>query len=103
MPSLPTSQSELIRTARGRRSQAEFARLLDVDRSCLSRYESEQLGAPPSVITYCLREVGRQLVGAVLEPSSLIEALTHAREVVAALERTRPGSAVDSPEQMSRP
>src|SRR2546427_3123093 len=46
----PTRQSELIRQARGQRTQAEFAKLLGVDRSCLSRYEREQLGAPTSVI-----------------------------------------------------
>lgn len=77
--------------------------MLGVDRSCLSRYESERLGAPPSVITYCLREVGRQLAGSALESSSVVEALAHAREVVAALERTRPAGAVDLPKQTLHP
>ena len=56
----PTRQSELIRQARGQRSQAEFAKLLGVDRSCLSRYEREQLGAPTSVINHCLGAIAAQ-------------------------------------------
>ncbi len=84
---LPSSQAELIRLARGARSQAEFARLLGVDRSCLSRYEREILGAPPSVITACLRAVVQQLHAVVPQPINLSDALLSAREVVSALER----------------
>ena len=47
MISYPQTQSELIKLARGDMSQVEFARLLGCDRSCLSRYEREVLGAPP--------------------------------------------------------
>lgn len=103
MPSLPLSQAELIRAARGQRSQAEFARLMGVDRSCLSRYEREALGAPPSVITYCLREVGHQLAGSVLVSGALLEALSHAREVIAALERAQVGAAAGLPKRASSP
>lgn len=84
---LPSSQAELIRLARGSRSQAEFARVLGVDRSCLSRYEREVLGAPPSVITACLRTVVQQLHAADPGTPNLSEALLNAREVVSALER----------------
>lgn len=84
---IPSSQAELIRSARGSRSQAEFARLLGVDRSCLSRYEREVLGAPPSVITACLRTVVQQLHAADPSTPNLSEALLSAREVVSALER----------------
>lgn len=40
--------------ARGSRSQREFAELLGVDKSCLSRYENGKLGAPVAVIDKCL-------------------------------------------------
>ncbi|MEE9873705.1 MAG: HAD domain-containing protein [Delftia lacustris] len=39
---------------------SEFAKLLGVDRSCLSRYEREQLGAPTSVINHCLGAIAAQ-------------------------------------------
>ncbi len=86
----PTSQSQLIRLARGERSQAEFAQLLGVDRSCLSRYEREILGAPPSVITYCLSALSRQTQGITGTGTPLEQALERARELVAALERANP-------------
>jgi hypothetical protein len=53
----PTSQRELIQMARGDMTKTAFARELEVDRSCLSRYESEKLGAPTSVLNYCLRAI----------------------------------------------
>jgi hypothetical protein len=60
MPSIfPTSQRELIRTARGQHSQAEFATLLGVERSSLSRYENEKIGAPVAVLNYCLDRVAK--------------------------------------------
>lgn len=43
--------------ARGARTQRGFAKVLGVDPTCLSRYENEKLGAPTSVINFCLREV----------------------------------------------
>ncbi len=87
---LPNSQGELIRTVRGNRSQSEFARALGCDRSCLSRYESESLGAPTSVINYCLKAISSgpsQQRGAGLLPVDV--ALQHAKEVVTALERLK--------------
>lgn len=88
----PTSQSELIRSARGGNSQRAFARELDVSPSSMSRYESEQLGAPVSVITRCLTIVSRQLLGPepVLSPAET--ALFHARSAVTAIERVVPRS-----------
>lgn len=87
MAQYPNSQGELIRTARGSRSQSEFAKLVGCDRSCLSRYEHETLGAPTSVINYCLRSLqeGAAREGGVTSP--IQDALAHAREAVAALER----------------
>lgn len=43
--------------ARGDMTKTAFAKELKVDRSCLSRYESEKLGAPTSVLNYCLRAI----------------------------------------------
>jgi hypothetical protein len=83
----PTNQADLIRSARGGRSQAEFARALGVDRSCLSRYEREVLGAPPSVINHCLAEISRLAGQRGAEPPSFDSALSSARELVRVLEQ----------------
>ncbi len=86
---IPQSQGELIRSVRGKRSQSDFARELDCDRSCLSRYENESLGAPTTVINYCLKAISHQLPqqGAMGLPIDV--ALRHAKEVVTALERLK--------------
>jgi hypothetical protein len=92
MQFFPKSQSELIRRVRGNRSQAAFARELGCDRSCLSRYENESLGAPTTVISYCLKAISEEEP----EPSGLGSpidgALRHAKEVVATLERLKSSS-----------
>lgn len=85
----PTSQSELIRSARGERTQAEFAKLVGCDRSCLSRYEHETLGAPTSLINYCLQSVAAAGVKGDGVVGPIENALTHVRQAVAALERLR--------------
>lgn len=82
----PKSQGQLIRAARGLRTQGEFARLLNVDRSCLSRYESERLGAPPRVINYCLAAVAKDLRVKGVD-WQLDDVLRDARAVVTTLER----------------
>jgi transcriptional regulator with XRE-family HTH domain len=53
----PQSQRELLLTVRGNRSQADFAALIGVARSSLSRYENEQLGLPTKALNACLREL----------------------------------------------
>ncbi|WP_338025276.1 helix-turn-helix transcriptional regulator [Acidovorax kalamii] len=83
----PTSQGELIRAARGTRTQAEFAKLLGCDRSCLSRYEREQLGASPMVISRCLDIVAKSMRSSEETPRPYERALAQARRVVAELER----------------
>lgn len=83
----PTSQAELIRTARGARTQAEFAEFLGCDRSCLSRYEREQLGASPAVIGQCLQIVAMSQRGSDGRRSPYEVALKRARLVVDELER----------------
>ncbi|HQT51765.1 MAG: hypothetical protein B7X79_01245 [Acidovorax sp. 17-64-282] len=82
----PTTQAELIRTARGTNTQAEFAKLLGCDRSCLSRYEREELGASPSVISHCLRIVAKSIASSTTKPKPYERALLQARRVVEELE-----------------
>lgn len=96
MFAFPQSQSELIKSARGARSQAEFSRLVGCDRSCLSRYESETLGAPPHVINRCLQIVASLLASAEHPLRPFERALTHARNAVAELELLQ--TAVQQPE-----
>jgi hypothetical protein len=68
-------------------SQTQFAKVLGVDRTCLSRYEGEKLGAPTSVLNYCLRAVaaqmGKESPG---QEQPLERVLRSARDVVAGLE-----------------
>ena len=96
MFAFPQSQSELIKFARGARSQAEFSRLVGCDRSCLSRYESETLGAPPRVINRCLQIVAGLMASDEQPLRPFERALTHARLAVAELELLQ--SAVQQPE-----
>lgn len=80
----PLTQGELIRTARGDRTQQEFADTLGVHRSCLSRYESEGLGAPAAVINHCLQAVAALASNDAASPVQ--RALRHARLAVTELE-----------------
>lgn len=83
----PVSQRELIRAARGQMSKTAFAKVLGVDRSCLSRYEGEKLGAPTSVLNHCLRAVAAQLGDESPQDEQPLErVLRSAREVVSGLE-----------------
>lgn len=85
----PTSQSELLRAARGSDTQAAFAEKLGVTKSSLSRYENEKLGAPTNVLNYCLRAVANQLqVG---HTSAVEQALMLVRRAAETLERATDG------------
>jgi DNA-binding XRE family transcriptional regulator len=84
---LPTSQGELIRLARGERTQSTFAKELGVDRTCLSRYESEKLGAPTKVLNYCLSAIAAHMSQGTEEDRPVQQALEHARQAVDFLER----------------
>jgi hypothetical protein len=86
LEAFPTSQGDLIRMARGDRTKTEFAKVLDVDRSCLSRYESEHLGAPTSVLNHCLRAIAAQQGSAVAKATPLDRALQLTRHAVRELE-----------------
>jgi len=83
----PSSQRELLRAARGSATQAAFAKALGVDRTCLSRYESEKLGAPTSVLNYCLKSVAETMYPGAIASSDVQQALTYARRAVDTLER----------------
>jgi DNA-binding XRE family transcriptional regulator len=89
MQDFPVSQGALIRQVRGARTQAAFARTLGVERSCLSRYESEALGAPTAVVNHCLEQLSLAMLAkqGVMSPAD--EALSHAKATVASLERLR--------------
>lgn len=82
----PTSQRELIQAARGPLTKTEFARTLGVDRTCLSRYESEKLGAPTNVLNFCLRAIAARHSTALPPEAGVEQALVHARQAVAILE-----------------
>lgn len=82
----PSSQGQLIRFARGEATQAEFARRLGVDRSCLSRYESEALGAPTSVLNTCLQVLAAHVRDSAKPMTAMERALSHARQTVEELE-----------------
>nr|QFE31782.1 hypothetical protein MS308 [uncultured bacterium] len=77
----PRSQNELIKMARGTRSQREFAELLCVDKTCLSRYENGKLGAPVAVINQCLALVAQACESEHQSPD-VQQALRHAKLAV---------------------
>lgn len=52
-----TNIAELIRKARGDRSQAEFSTVLGVSQSTLCRYESGEVNPRAEVIERCMRLV----------------------------------------------
>lgn len=86
MSTFPTRQRDLLLAARGSATQASFARQLGVDRSCLSRYEQEKLGAPVVVLNECLRLLAEQLAGPP-ESTGIEQALSHVRLAAQALEQ----------------
>src|SRR5688572_22208946 len=97
MHELPRSQGELIRLARGERTKATFARELGVDRTCMSRYESEKLGAPTHVLNHCLRAIAARSEAAGAG-GGLDVALTLARQTVEALVEARAQAKLETTE-----
>jgi hypothetical protein len=83
----PMSQGELIKRARGDKAQAAFAKELGVDRTCLSRYEREKLGAPTKVLNYCLRAIAAHAEQSEGSGHPVAQALEHVRHAVDFLER----------------
>lgn len=86
-PSLnyPRRQSELLKAARGVRTQRAFASELGVGPTALSKYEAERLGAPVKVLNQCLAIVASTHAGGVTSATPLERALKHAESVVAEL------------------
>ena len=82
----PKTQGELVRFARGQETQASFAARLRVDRSCLSRYERGELGAPTAVIDHCLQEVARALAKTGEPADPIGKALALTRQAVEELQ-----------------
>ena len=83
----PISQGELIKRARGQKPQAAFAKELGVDRTCLSRYESEKLGAPTKVLNYCLRAIAAHMEQSSAGARPVEQALEHVRQAAEFLEQ----------------
>jgi hypothetical protein len=82
----PRTQGELIKWARGSSTQAEFAIAHRVDKSALSRYESEKLGAPTRLINDCLSQLADFLLANPGATDGIKNALDNARKTVALLE-----------------
>ncbi|MBO7752272.1 helix-turn-helix transcriptional regulator [Burkholderia gladioli] len=82
----PRSQGELLRWARGTNTQADFAATTGVSKSALSRYEREQLGAPVSLINYCLARMAEALSEQSHTENALEGALENAKRTVLLLE-----------------
>ena len=81
------SQGELIKRARGEKTQSAFAKELGVDKTCLSRYESEKLGAPTKVLNHCLRALAAHAKQSEGGAHPVEQALEHVRQAVDFLER----------------
>lgn len=77
--------------ARGDRTKTSFAKVLNVDRTCLSRYESEQLGAPTAVINHCLRAIAAQRDATGANVTPVDRALQLTRDAVRELEAISDG------------
>ncbi|KGC80602.1 hypothetical protein DO71_5255 [Burkholderia pseudomallei] len=82
----PRTQGELIRWARGKSTQAEFAAAHGVAKSSLSRYEAEKLGAPTRLINDCLSQLAEFLVANPGAADGIKGALDNARKTVTLLE-----------------
>ncbi len=93
---LPRSQGELIRIVRAEKTQSVFAKELGVDRSCLSRYESEALGAPTNVINFCLKALAERAQAETTEPP-IARAMGHVRLALAELEQAAVQGGAASP------
>jgi hypothetical protein len=82
----PRTQGELIRWARGKRTQAEFAAAHGVNKSSLSRFEAEKAGAPTRLINDCLSLFADFLMANPGAADGLKGALDNARKTVTLLE-----------------
>lgn len=82
----PRTQGELIRWARGKSTQAEFAAAHGVNKSSLSRFEAEKAGAPTHLINDCLSQLADFLMANPGTTDGIQSALDNARKTVSVLE-----------------
>jgi hypothetical protein len=82
----PRTQGELIRWARGKNTQAEFAAAHGVNKSSLSRFEAEKAGAPTHLINDCLSLLADFLMANPGAGGGIQGALDNARKTVSLLE-----------------
>jgi DNA-binding XRE family transcriptional regulator len=82
----PRSQGELIRWARGKSTQAEFAAAHGVNKSSLSRFEAEKAGAPTHLINDCLSLFADFLMTNPDAADGLKAVLDNARKTITLLE-----------------
>lgn len=78
-----------MRWARGDATQADFAALAGVNKSSLSRYETEKLGAPTRLINYCLARLAEAVSEHSHTESPLESALENAKRTVQLLEELK--------------
>ena len=83
----PTTQGELIKRARGEKSQTAFAEELGVGRTSLCRYERGLSGAPTKVINKCLSAVAAQAGQSGAGARPIDRALEHVRQATEYLVR----------------
>ncbi|MEZ0604927.1 helix-turn-helix domain-containing protein [Paraburkholderia sp. IW21] len=89
----PRTQGELIRWARGKSTQAEFAAAHGVNKSSLSRFEAEKAGAPTHLINDCLSQLADFLMANPGATDGIKGALDNARKTVTLLEGLAGGDA----------
>jgi hypothetical protein len=99
---IPRSQGDLIRRARGQRTKTAFAKELGVDRTCLTRYENEQLGAPTRVLNFCLSAIAAHSNKPASSGDGLEAALALARQMVNALEEAQASRIAETEGSASR-
>lgn len=88
---MANSVADLIRTARNGRTQAEFATVLGVSQSQLSRYERGEYDPPSRVINACMREAH---IGSVETVPSAEDLAQRVRMTLASPDKARERSAI---------
>ncbi|WP_370710646.1 XRE family transcriptional regulator [Paraburkholderia sp. IW21] len=83
----------MIRWARGKSTQAEFAAAHGVNKSSLSRFEAEKAGAPTHLINDCLSQLADFLMANPGATDGIKGALDNARKTVTLLEGLAGGDA----------
>jgi DNA-binding XRE family transcriptional regulator len=93
--SFPKTQGALVRWARGEETQSAFAKSLGLDRSCVSRYERGELGAPIELIDHCLQKLANEYLPAISASAPLDRALNLTRQALIELETAKKQKSAD--------